>query len=325
MELKPWMLVADIGGTNARFGVYDQTSEQLSFVKSYRVAEHKKFEEALSHFIDDVIDLGIWWCDPIRVCLAVACPIDGDLVSFTNSPWKIDRLTVSKLLGNSPTNIINDFTAVAYAVSNLKPEDWLEIHPGEAFRDKPIAILGPGTGLGVSTLIPVGEDYKVIDGEGGHVDFAPVDTQEIAILEKLTAQFGRVSVERLLSGNGIVNIYRCLAELERSDIRMQSAEQITSTARGGVDTLAVQTMQIFFRVLGSVAGDLALTMGAKGGIYIAGGVVPQCIDLLLASDFNYRFEQKGRFSDYLKSIPVRLVMKDDLGLDGAARCMSVGS
>ena len=318
MENKSWMLVADIGGTNARFGVYDQVDEKLAFVKSYRVVEHQRFEEALAHFVDDVIGLGLWHRYPRHVCLAVACPIDGDLVIFTNSPWKIDRLTVSKLLGNSPTNIINDFTAVAYAVSNLRPEDWLEVHPGVPMKDRPIAILGPGTGLGVSTLIPFGEQYKVIEGEGGHVDFAPVDAHEIAILEKLTAQFGRVSVERLLSGSGIVNIYRCLAELACRESHLQSPEAITEAAIAGSDSLAVRTMQVFFRVLGSVAGDLALTVGAKGGIYIAGGIVPRFIDLLVASEFSYRFEAKGRFRPYLNIIPVRLVVKENLGLYGAA-------
>ncbi|MBW2942235.1 glucokinase [Zhongshania aquimaris] len=318
METKPWMLVADIGGTNARFGVYDQAEEELAFVKSYRVVEHQRFEEALSHFVDDVIGLGLWHPYPMHVCLAVACPIDGDLLSFTNSPWQVDRLLVSKFLGNAPTKLINDFTAVGYAVSNLKLEDWLEIHPGEAFRDKPIAILGPGTGLGVSTLIPLGEDYKVIEGEGGHVDFAPVDPHEIAILEKLTAQFGRVSVERLLSGSGIVNIYRCLAELAHREGHWKTPEEITQAARVGTDTLAVRTMQVFFRLLGSVAGDLALTLGAKGGIYIAGGIVPRFADLLVASEFNYRFEAKGRFREYLNTIPVRLVVKENLGLYGAA-------
>lgn len=319
MEKKSWMLVADIGGTNARFGIYDQDNEKLDFIQSYKVAEHQQFEEVLSHFIDDVIDLALWQRYPISTCLAVACPIDGDRVSFTNSPWKIDRYMVSAFLGNSPTNIINDFTAVGYAVFALEPEDWIEIHAGEQFKDRPIAVLGPGTGLGVCTLISFGDQYKVIEGEGGHVDFAPVDTYEIAILEKLTAQFGRVSVERLLSGSGIVNIYRCLAELAHRDGPLQSPEDITEAARAGTDTLAVRSMQVFFRVLGSVAGDLALTIGAKGGIYIAGGIVPRFIDLLVDSEFNYRFEAKGRFREYLRDIPVRLVVRENQGLLGAAK------
>ncbi len=322
MTEKIWNLVADIGGTNARFGLEDYASSKLHTVKRYSVAEYSQFSDALAKFLQDVADMGGWASLPRAACLAVACPADEDVIQFTNSAWSFDRKDIASQL-DAPVTLINDFAAVGYAVTSLKPQDWHQVGDGTAIHGKPIAILGPGTGLGVCTLVPVGAGYHVIEGEGGHVDFAPVDEQEAAVLQILSRRFGRVSVERLLSGAGILNIYQALAQLAGKEPLHDTPAAITESALEGVETLAVKTLNMFCQVLGATAGNLALTVGAKGGVYIAGGIVPRFVEFLEQSDFRHRFESKGRFRQYLADVPVRVVMKDDLGLSGAIKKLSL--
>ncbi|MEJ2533199.1 MAG: glucokinase [Halioglobus sp.] len=319
MEGKPWYLVADIGGTNARFGLEDYASTELGQIERLSVADHSQFADALRHYLEIVADSGGWQRLPRAACLALACPVNGDRIQFTNSPWTVDRVELSGLLNQARVELINDFAAVGHAVTELRPRDWCQIGGGASDPDRPVAILGPGTGLGVCSLVPIGAGYKVIEGEGGHVDFAPVDPQEIAVLELLTRRFGRVSVERMLSGAGLLNIYGALAELLGQPVHWETPAQITDSALSGVDSLAVRTLEMFCRVLGSVAGNLALTLGARGGVYIAGGIVPRFIDFIEASEFRQRFDSKGRFSNYLRDIPVRVITKEDLGLSGAVK------
>jgi len=319
---KLWNLIADIGGTNARFGLEDYASSQLQFVRHYSVSEFARFDQALSRFLAEVIEMGDWSASPRAACLAVASPVDGDVIQFTNSAWAINRQDIAVKI-RAPVSLINDFAAVGYAVSGLKPKDWHQVGPGTPVEGKPIAIVGPGTGLGVCSLIPVGTGYQVIEGEGGHVDFSPVDEQEAAVLHLLSRRFGRVSVERLLSGAGILNIYQAQAQLANKQPLHDSPAAVTESALNGVETLAVNSLAMFCRVLGGVAGNLALTLGAKGGVYIAGGIVPRIIDFLEQSEFRHRFEAKGRFRDYLGNIPVRVVLQQNLGLMGAIRKLNL--
>ncbi|MBR9912250.1 MAG: glucokinase [Gammaproteobacteria bacterium] len=323
MSVQPWNLVADIGGTNARFGVEDYASSKLQETRRYSVSDHAEFSDALKHFLKDVKEMGGWEALPRAACFAVACAVESDVVQFTNSPWTIDRHKVSEQLNSARLSLVNDFVAVGHAVTALKPKDWHQIGGGAPVTGRPIAILGPGTGLGVCTLVPIGTGYKVIEGEGGHVDFAPTDAQEIAVFEILNRRFGRVSAERLLSGAGILNIYQALAQLANQSPVLQAPAEVTAAALEGVDTLALKSLQMFCRTLGAVAGNLALTLGAKGGVYIAGGIVPRFIDFLEASDFRHGFENKGRFRSYLTTIPTRVITKDDLGLAGAVKKLSI--
>lgn len=319
MTSEPWNLVADIGGTNARFGVADSASSKLAITRHYSVGEHHTITEALQRFLKDVAAIGEWQPVPQAACLAVACAVEGDVIQFTNSPWSIDRSVVSRQLGGARVDLINDFAAVGYGVIDLKPTDWYQIGGEQPVAEKPITIIGPGTGLGVCTLIPVGAGYQVLEGEGGHVDFAPVAPQEIAVLEVLTSRFGRVSAERLLSGAGIVNIYSALAQLNDKPAPYDNPAVITDAAIRGNDSLSVESLSMFCRILGSVAGSFCLALGAKGGTYIAGGIVPRFIEFLEQSDFRQRFEAKGRFLSYMNKIPVRVVLKDNLGLYGAIK------
>ncbi len=314
-----WNLVADIGGTNARFAYEDLEDTELQCVRTYSVAEHSSFVGALDTYLEEVAEQG-YSNLPDAVCLGVASAVKSDVIQFTNSPWSLDRRALSRRLG-TPVVLINDFAAVGYGVAELRPQDWFSLGGGTPEPDQPIAVLGAGTGLGVCTLVPVAGHFHVIEGEGGHADFAPVDPQEIAILQRLNARFGRVSVERLLSGAGIVNIYTALAELSGRKPEHDSAAAITGAALEGVESLAVRALEVFCRVLGSTAGNLALTVGARGGVYIAGGIAPRFKSFLGRSEFRARFEAKGRFSTYLRDIPVRLVTRDNVGLEGAVNLL----
>lgn len=318
MSLKLWNLVADIGGTNARFGLADYASSSLEWIRSYSVAEHSDFEQTISEFLKDVANGGEWESRPKAACLAVAARADTECIQFTNSPWNIERRHIAALL-DAPIELINDFAAVGHGIADLKPQDWHQIGGGSPAPEKPIAVLGPGTGLGVCAMVPMGGGYHVIEGEGGHVDFAPTTPQEAAVLNILNKKFGRVSLERLLSGAGIVNIYRALAQLADTHPVHDNPAAITESALQGVESLSVKTLDMFCAVLGSTAGNLGLTLGARGGVYIAGGIVPRFIDFLKNSNFRQRFAAKGRFKSYLANIPVRVVTKENLGLIGAMK------
>jgi len=316
-ELKDWNLVADIGGTNARFALHDSHSDELKDITVLSVADHSNFLIALHHAISNLTLSNQWKAKPEAVCLAVACPVDQDLIRFTNSHWTFSKTELSISLGNIPLDVINDFSAIAYSITALKDNDWLQLGSGQAKPEKPIAILGPGTGLGMCTLVPYDKGFMVLDGEGGHSDFAPASKQEVAILQELKKRFQRVSVERLLSGDGIVNIYQALCKLETSEIVHTTARDISAAAMQKMDELAVETLSVFCRILGTTAGNLALMTGARGGVYIAGGIPPKIVDFIAHSECRARFEDKGRFSSYVTDIPLRILLKKQPGLDGA--------
>lgn len=316
-DLNPWNLVADIGGTNARFAVQSVSSSKLDYVSVLSVEDYPDFYEALNHFLEEVKQAQGWTALPQAACLAVACPVDQDKIRFTNSHWTFSKSHLQERLSKIPLDVINDFTAVAHAIPALEAQDCHQIGGGQGIEQESISILGPGTGLGVSTLKPLAEGYTIIDGEGGHIDFAPLDKLEISILGFLKTRYPRVSAERLLSGDGILNIYQSLCHLRSVTPQFQSPSQITQAALQSQDTLALETLSTFCRVLGSTAGNLALICGARGGVYIAGGIVPRMLDFLEHSEFRARFEAKGRFKSYLEPIPVRIITRNHLGLFGA--------
>ena len=318
MNLQKWHLVADIGGTNARFGRAHQRTGELSDIHYYSVAEYPAFIDALSHYLADIKNADVWHESPDRTCLAVACAVDQAELKFTNSPWQISRRELAQLLASDAIDIINDFAGVAYAIPHLNDNDWVQVGGHQPQAEAPIAILGAGTGLGMSTLVPVNNGYAVVEGEGGHVDFSPVEAREIEVLKVLKQHYSRVSVERVLSGKGIVNLYSALAEINGQPPRHNNAAAIVQAAVDGAEPLAVSALAMFCEILGSVAGNLALINGAKGGVFIAGGIVPRFLPFFEASGFRNRFQKKGRFEDYLHPIPVKVVVKENLGLLGAA-------
>ena len=316
-NLKDWNLVADIGGTNARFAMHDIDSDELKNITVLSVAEYSSFIVALQHAISLLTESGQWKSVPAAVCLAVACPVYQDLIRFTNSHWTFSKTELSASLGHIPLDVINDFSAIAYSITALKADEWFQLGGGKARTEKPIAILGPGTGLGMCTLVPVDRGFVVLDGEGGNSDFAPATPQEIAILQELSTRFRHVSIENLLSGKGIINIYQALCKLESTSIVHTTARDISTAAMQGTDDMAVETLSVFCRILGATAGNLAMITGAKGGVYIAGGIPPKIIDFIANSECRSRFEDKGRFTSYVAEIPLRVLLKKQPGLNGA--------
>jgi len=317
--MRHWNIVADIGGTNARFAVVDRSTETIALVTHYAVAEYDQFIDALQNFLQKVAESAAWSAYPDAACFALAGPVVGDRMKFTNSNWQIDKHEITSLLQGTAVSLINDFSAVGYAVSHLNAKDSIEICAGTAQPQAPIVVLGPGTGLGVGTIVPSSCGYEVLAGEGGHVDFAPVDKTDALIFDYLRDRHGRVSAERVLSGIGIETIYTVLSLKAGTNASLQTAVEISAAATNQSDRIAIETLQVFCRCLGSMAGNLALTVGAKGGVYIAGGIVPQFIEFFLASDFKQRYFAKGRVSPFLDGIPVRLIIREDVGLFGAAQ------
>jgi len=318
-----WHLIGDIGGTNARFGLISENDRNRHTVGNYPVAAYPEFDSVLSELHTDLNRAGFDAKPPGDACLAVAGPPNRATISFTNSPWRFDRGLLREKLGLTEIHIVNDFAAAARAVPELDDSDLEKIGGGEPITGEPCVVMGPGTGLGVAGLLaPQNTPPIVIAGEGGHVDFAPVTDVEAAVLDILRGRFGRVSIERLCCGDGIVNIYQALAKHRQLPINLTTAATIGAAAQAGEDPLAKETMAMFFAVLGAAAGNFALTFGARGGVFIAGGIVPRYLDLLRCSDFRARFLAKGRFADYLSEIPTYMVTHPEPGLIGAAAILT---
>lgn len=318
-EARPWYLVADIGGTNARFALGDPCGEGLTGHLTLSVSDHPSFMSALLAYLEYVKTLEGWSAKPRAACLAVACPAEREVISFTNSDWVIHRDDVARGLDVPTLHVINDFAAIGHAAPTLLENDWRQLGGGVAREDAPVVVLGPGTGLGVCSVLMDGGTVCVVAGEGGHVDFAPVSDEEVEILRRLMSRFRRVSAERLLSGAGLANIYWALTDMRDAEHRHASPADISAAAMQGQDPVAVEALHVFCRVLGSTAGNLALTLGARGGVLIAGGIAPRILDFLAVSEFRERFLSKGRFRDYLNDIPTRVVTCDNPGLRGALR------
>jgi glucokinase len=322
-QKRVWSLVADVGGTNARFAAVDMANGEICEITYFSVAEHQVFADVIDLFLAQTASSGQWAERPQEACLAVASPVgsadEKQRYQFTNSAWQVDTAGLSHQLGDIPFFVINDFAAIGYALSALESTDCHQLGGHLPLADRPAAVLGPGTGLGVCTVLPTQPSPTVLAGEGGHADFAPVDAEEIAVLNCLMERFGRVSYERLLSGPGMLAIYQALAQLAGRSPEYERPEDIYDAAIEGVDTLAMRTVQLFCRVLGSFAGNTALTVGARGGVYIAGGIPTKILPILEESDFRHRFDSKGRMRSYLTDIPVYIITASDIGLRGAAQ------
>ena len=312
-------LLADIGGTNARFAFAEPGQVDPVAIASYAVTEFPSFEGVLSQLQRDWHELSVAGTALSRICLAVAAIPDQPEISFTNNPWRFTAQSVAAQTGCPHISIVNDFAAVARSLPALELQHLEAIGGGAVIKGEPMVAIGPGTGTGVATLIfdRAGRPL-VVPGEGGHVDFAPITDIEAQILSRLRAQFGRVSIERLLCGEGIMNIYRSLADIRALPVIHLTPEAVGEAAQQGNDALAFEAMNTFFSVLGAAAGNLALTIGARGGVYVAGGISPRYIALLRKSDFRARFLAKGRFADFNGGIATYVVTHPDPGLLGAA-------
>ncbi len=311
------LVAVDLGGTNVRFAVAEVAEggvASLGEATTFHTADHASLATAWSAYAASV-----GRSLPRAASLAVACPITGDVLKLTNSPWVLRPKTLAAELGVDRMTLVNDFGAVGHAVAQL-PAACLRHVAGPDTPLPPtgvIGILGPGTGLGVAHVLRRADGYDVIESEGGHVDFAPIDSIEDAILARLRERFRRVSTERIVSGPGIASIYESLAALEGRAVPSLDDKGIWTAALAGTDPLAVMAMDRFCMSLGSIAGDLALAQGAQGMV-IGGGVGARLADVLPRSGFASRFIAKGRMEAMLAAIPVRLITHTQPGLFGAA-------
>jgi len=314
-------LIADIGGTNARFALADPHAPAPLLddsVREFAVADFPSLADAARHYLDQV------GASARAGVFAVAGKVDGDEARITNHPWVISRSRTRDLLGFDSVHLINDFAAQGMAVSLYRPEDVVAIggvswQPAPLDQPRTYAVIGPGTGLGVGGLIVRDGRCYPLETEGGHVSFPPGTPEEARILEILSAQFGRVSNERLICGPGLVNIHRALCEIAGVDPGLLQPKDITARAAEG-DALCMRAVDVFCAVFGAIAGDLVLTLGAWDGVFLTGGLVPRMLESLRHSGFRQRFEAKGRFSPTMARVPSLAVMHPRAGLLGAAAC-----
>ena len=297
----PW-LVGDIGGTNARFGLVDRDGALLHSTV-LADSDYPGLGEAIEAYLDKRGGLP----RPLQAAIAVASPITGDEVRMTNHPWAFSISGLRTRLGFERLEVINDFTAQALALPHLGPDDKEATGGGDAMPGAPIGVLGPGSGLGVSGLIRADNRWIALSGEGGHGTMPPITERESAALAVMRRHFDHVSAERVLSGPGLVNLYNALAEVDGVPAAQYTAAQITDVEVEKANPRCRETTDMFCAMLGTVAGNLALTLGAKGGLYIGGGIVPRLGDRFAASEFRERFEAKGRFHEYLAPIPTFVV------------------
>ncbi|WP_019515005.1 glucokinase [Sphingomonas sp. Mn802worker] len=311
------IVTADIGGTNARFAIAEvEGGKVVSLAEpvTLRTADHASLQTAWQAFAATLNRP-----TPRAAALSVASPITGDVIRMTNNPWVIRPSLIPERLGADVYTIINDFGAVGHAVGQLPAADFEHLcGPDVPLPTQGVTtVCGPGTGLGVAQVFRADGGYHVLSTEGGHMDYAPLDGIEDAILKRLRRTFTRVSTERIVAGPGIVAIYETLASLEGRAIRERTDKEIWTDALDGDDSLALAALDRFCLALGAVAGDLALAHGAKG-VVIAGGLGLRIKDKLLRSGFDQRFVAKGRFQQLMAAIPVKLITHPQPGLFGAA-------
>ncbi|MGB0204387.1 MAG: glucokinase [Neptuniibacter sp.] len=311
-----YALVCDVGGTNARFALVPEGATQVEQELTLQCADYSNVYEACRVYLDRVSVNSV-----SRACLAFACPVDQEQISMTNNHWCFTRTGLADVLGVSRLKVVNDFTAMALGMMHVPGEQLLPLNAGE-FTSMPRLVIGPGTGLGVSALVPAGDGWIPLSTEGGHISFAPTSERDIKLWRILREKFGRVSVERLLCGAGLVNIYSALCEIDGKQPDLHTPKQVTDAALLGENPLAVQTLNDFCRVLGGVAGDGVLNIGAIGGVYLCGGILPRVQEFLLKSEFLKGFKDKGRFAPYVESVPVSLCVAENPGLLGAAAALN---
>lgn len=306
-------LVGDIGGTNARLALWNDSSGSPQEEETLACADYRDLGAAIEDYLarkgGKRID---------EAAVAVATPILGDRIRFTNNPWDFsvdetrDRLGLRRLL------VLNDFKALALALPRLRSDELRQVGNGQSEADRPIALLGAGTGLGVSGLVPSDEGWIALEGEGGHTTFAPANARESSILGALWQRHDHVSTERLASGPGITALYWALCIVDGLVPEEPSPEEVSARAAMG-DVRAGEVLEIFCQILGTAAGNLCLTLGARGGVYIGGGIVPSLGERFDRSGFRARFESKGRFSSYLAAVPTYVITARNPALRGVAQ------
>lgn len=319
---KPWLL-ADIGGTNARFGWLDDGAAEPGHVQTLPTAEHAGPAEAARAYLAQLArTLGAAYRAPRGGAFAVATAVGGDRVGFTNNGWNFSCRQTQAQLGLDQLLLLNDFEALALSLPRLSASQMRPIGLTPPAPRSALAVIGPGTGLGVAGLVPTAHGWIAVPGEGGHASLSPADDFESALLAVVRREFAHVSAERLLSGIGLPVLHRAVAEvLGKPAAAALAAEEIVERGLGGHDVVCARALDSFCALLGSFAGNVALVLGARGGVFIGGGIVPRLGERFFESRFRERFEAKGRFRSYLQAIPSALITDTLAALGGAAMAL----
>lgn len=313
-------LLADIGGTNARFAL-EREAGSITHAEVLACAAYPTLAAAVQAYLALPQVAAVTGGVLRHAAIAIANPVTGDQVRMTNHHWEFSIEAMRNALGLDTLVVVNDFAALARALPHLGTQQ-RKIGAGEPLADAPLALIGAGTGLGVSGLIPHPGGWTALRSEGGHVTFAPSNELELAILQYAWRQFEHVSAERLLSGAGVELIYRALAERSAHPEPQLAAAEVSRRALAGQCALCDQVLDVFCGMLGSVAGNLAITLGAQGGVYIGGGIVPRLGQRFEASPFRQRFESKGRMGGYLCTIPTYVITAEYPAFLGVSAILS---
>lgn len=318
------ILVGDLGGTHTRLALAELNGSQviLTRVERYINSEHANLDAILSRFLD----AGNKEADRL-CCLAVAGPTDGRSVRFTNLDWRIETTALTERFGFARCQLVNDFAAVGWGLNTLENSALHPLQAGQPQADGARVALGAGTGLGVSLCARRGDHYQPLASEGGHIGFAPCNPEQDRLLVFLRARYGRASNERILSGPGLVDLFRfCLNEAGESDEAMLAsanpAQAISAAGLDGTDPIAVRCLRLFAQIYGQTAGDWALAAQTRGGIFLAGGIAPKLLPVLQSNAFLDGFNAKGRYSEWMTRVPVAVILDPDIGLKGAAYAAS---
>jgi glucokinase len=310
-------LVGDIGGTNARFGLVQAQGERPSLIREMKCADFSNIHWALRAYLQQFPTIAVR-----NACIGIANPVRGDQVRMTNFDWAFSVEEVRAAFGFERLLVVNDFKALATAVPALREEEYRKIGGGHAVKGAPIALIGAGTGLGMAGLVPSGYGYISLEGEGGHATLPAMGGDEMEVVSRLQKVYCHVSAERVLSGPGIEQLYQTIAQIDGTTVPPRTAADITKAALQGEDPLARRTLDMFCGILGGVAANLAVTLGALGGVFIAGGIVPKLGGYFVHSPFRKRFETKGRFSSYMADIPTYVIEAPYAALHGASMLLN---
>jgi len=295
-------VIADIGGTNARFALLNENGSIQDQIV-LRGADYPDFISAYREYLNKIGNPKV-----TDAAIAIANPIDGDVIKMTNHDWNFSIKEAQESLLLETLTFKNDFEALAMSIPFLEENDIYQVGGVPTSNKQPIAVLGPGTGLGVSGLVFSGDKWIALSTEGGHVSLSPTTKREIEVFKCCLKQYEHVSAERLISGGGLVLLYSLICELDKVEVNTDlTAHDISQHALSNSNPQCAEALDIFTGLLGVVAGNLALTLGATGGVFIGGGIVPKLGDYFKSSAFRARFDAKGRFEDYLKEIPVYVI------------------
>ena len=322
-------LIADIGGTNARFAlapIHELAAGQELIIHEAELIAPTALNGAHYATIGDAIEAYLsgpakGYARPAHAVMAIACPTDQDQISMTNHTWAFKVSELKAATGLTSLKFINDYNALANAIPHLDEADLIQVGPGAAVKGMPIAVTGPGTGLGLAALAFSAVGPVTLETEGGHAHYAPTTETEIDILRFLLKKYSRVSNERLISGMGLENIYSALTAMQGAE-KFLTAPEISTAAVAQTDPICSQALAQFCAIVGSYAGDVALTLGAKGGLYITGGIIPRFIDFFAQSEFRSRFDDKARLSGFVTPIPTYVVVAKQPGLLGSAAVLN---